>query len=102
MSPLLAEAYAAGKRAWTAGDATAAPLANNVLLDRDAARRRSDISALKSAVGACAMSEAIVPVSAMEGTFEWQCASGKVEGRVQRAPTRGLQLQVVDFREARP
>ena len=100
VSPLLAEAYAAGKRAWTAGDATAAPLANNVLLDRGAAQRRSDIAALKSKVGACAMGEPIAPVSAMEGTFEWSCASGKVRGRVQRAPTRGLALQVVDFREA--
>ena len=94
----LAEAYAAAKTAWKAGDATAAPLANNVLLDRDAARRRNDITTLKASVGNCAMTEPVRATSAMEGTFQWACANGKVAGRVQRAPTPTLSLQVLDFR----
>lgn len=93
----LAAAYAAAKAAWVAGDAEKAPLAVNVLLDRDAARRKADIATLKSAVGQCAMDEPIRPISAMEGTFVWNCASGKVSGRVQRAPTPKLSLQVLSF-----
>lgn len=93
----LAAAYAAAKTAWSAGDATAAPLANNVLLDRDAARRAREIAEVKADVGTCAMAEPIKPVSAMEGTFRWHCEKGHVVGRVQRAPTPGLSLQVIDF-----
>jgi D-alanyl-D-alanine-carboxypeptidase/D-alanyl-D-alanine-endopeptidase len=36
-------------------------------------------------------------VSAMEGKFEWACEKGKVLGRVQRAPTAKVELQVIDF-----
>lgn len=96
----LTEAYAAAKAAWIAGNAETAPLANNVLLDRDAARRRADIAAAKAVVGGCPMNEPIVPMSAMEGTFRWACASGTIVGRVQRAPTPALSLQVLDFRPA--
>jgi hypothetical protein len=46
------------------------------------------------------MSEVIRPISAMEGTFVWACEKGRVAGRVQRAPTPQLSLQVVDFRAA--
>ncbi|KQN26905.1 penicillin-binding protein [Sphingomonas sp. Leaf33] len=97
----LAAAYATAKTAWTAGDATAAPLANNVLLDRDATRRARDIADAKTDVGACAMSEAIRPISAMEGTFDWHCERGHIAGRIQRAPTPVLSLQVLDFRLVR-
>jgi len=93
----LERAYAAAKVAWRAGDATRAPLAVNVLLDRDAARRRFDIAALKGQVGECSAAEPIQPISAMEGTFAWTCAKGRVVGRVQRAPTPTLSLQVLDF-----
>jgi len=93
----LAGAYAAARRAWIAGDATAAPLAVNVLLDRDAARRRAEIAAVKAQVGDCPADQAINPLSAMEGTFLWSCARGRVAGRVQRAPTPALSLQVLDF-----
>lgn len=97
VAPSLAVAYDAAKAAWSAGDPAKAPLAVNVALDRDLARRRADIAQAKAAVGACAMSEAIRPISAMEGVFEWTCATGKVRGRVQRAPTPDLSLQVLDF-----
>lgn len=97
VSPGLAAAYASAKAAWTAGDAERAPLAVNVLLDRTAARRRQEIAELKAAVGACAMAEPIRPVSAMEGTYEWRCERGRILGRVQRAPTAALSLQVLDY-----
>lgn len=94
----LAAAYAVAKTAWTAGDATRAPLANNVLLDRDAARRAREIVDAKAQVGTCTMSEPIRPISAMEGVFDWHCERGHIAGRVQRAPTPDLSLQVIDFR----
>lgn len=94
----LAAAYAAAKSVWNASDPERAPLAVNVPLDRDLARRRRELTALKASAGACAMAEPIKPISAMEGKFEWACARGRIEGRVQRAPTPELSLQVVDFR----
>ncbi|WEK42237.1 MAG: serine hydrolase [Candidatus Sphingomonas colombiensis] len=94
----LADAYHAAKASWRSGDPASAPLAMNVPLDRDLSRRRSDIAALKTKVGACTMEEPIAPVSAMEGTFVWKCATGEVSGRVQRAPTPALSLQVIDFK----
>ncbi len=90
-------AYDAARKAWREGDARAAPLAGNVLLDRDAARRRAEIAGLKQAVGACPMAEPIVATSAMEGQFVWTCATGTIAGRVQRAPTPKLSLQALDF-----
>ncbi|MHA6722936.1 serine hydrolase domain-containing protein [Sphingomonas sp. RS2018] len=96
----LSAAYAAAKTAWTAGDAERAPLAVNVLLDRDAVRRRGEIAEVKAKVGTCAMSEAIRPISAMEGTFVWTCERGRVAGRVQRSPTPVMSLQVLDFTAA--
>ncbi len=95
----LAEAYALAKAVWISGDPARAPLAGNVAMDRDLARRAKDIAELKAKVGACAMGEPVVPISAMEGTFSWSCAAGKVAGRVQRAPLAALQLQVISFRE---
>jgi len=93
----LERAYAVARLAWRAGDATRAPLAMNVLLDRDAARRRAEITSLKDRVGECPATEPMRPISAMEGTFAWTCAKGRVVGRVQRAPTPELSLQVLDF-----
>lgn len=93
----LADAYAFAIKAWETGDPEAAPLAINVALDRDIADRKADIAALKQDVGICETGTAIVPISAMEGTFEWACANGTVRGRIQRAPTVTMQLQVLDF-----
>ena len=93
----LAEAYAFAIKAWDSGDPQAAPLAVNVALDRDIADRKADIAALRKEVGTCDTGAPIVPISAMEGTFEWACDNGSVRGRIQRAPTVTMQLQVLDF-----
>ncbi|WP_435417368.1 serine hydrolase domain-containing protein [Parerythrobacter aurantius] len=93
----LAEAYALAVKAWDSGDPLAAPLAVNVALDRDIADRKADIAALKQEVGPCDTGAAIAPISAMEGTFEWSCEKGAVRGRIQRAPTVTIELQVLDF-----
>ncbi|MCD2316128.1 beta-lactamase family protein [Sphingomonas sp. IC-11] len=96
----LARAYDIARDVWKRGDPARAPLANNVALDRDLARRRKDIVELKERVGACRTDAPIMPISAMEGTFTWTCANGNVAGRVQRAPTPALSLQVLSFTAA--
>lgn len=94
----LAAAYAFGKTVWASGDPETAPLANNVALDKDIADRKAEIAALKVEVGSCDTEAPIIATSAMEGTFEWHCERGSIAGRVQRAPTSAMQLQVVSFR----
>ena len=102
VSPALAAAYSAAKAVWRAQDIIAAPLANNVLMDHDRAAWARMIGEVKTAVGACAGTEAVVPISAMEGKFSWACSHGRVDGRVQRAPTPTLTLQALEFAAARP
>ncbi len=94
----LAEAYLQATRAWVGGRLDDLPLANNVALDRDLDRREREIAEIKKSAGTCARFEPIVAISAMEGTFTWTCTSGKVTGRVQRAPLVRLKLQVLDFK----
>lgn len=102
VTPDLAASYEAARRVWTSGDIAAAPLANNMLMDRDAASWKSRLAALKAEVGACAATEAIAPISAVEGRFTWTCAHGGVTGRVQRAPTREFLVQALEFSPAAP
>ena len=98
----LAKAYDAAKSVWQNGSIEAAPLANNVLLDRDSAAWAKGLADLKATVGACSAVEPVVPVSAMEGKFAWSCAHGRVTGRVQRAPTQALAIQALEFNPAAP
>ena len=102
ISPGLAAAYDAARAVWRAGAIDAAPLANNVLMDRDAKGWAKLIDGLKATVGACAAEEAVTPVSAMEGKFAWTCEHGRVTGRVQRAPTPAIALQALEFDAAAP
>ena len=102
VSPGLAEAYAAAKAVWARGDVTGAPLADNFLMDRDAERWKAEIARVKRDVGACAATEEIAPISAMEGNFTWSCATGKLRGRVQRAPTPEVTIQALSYAVATP
>ncbi|MFA9201536.1 MAG: serine hydrolase domain-containing protein [Cypionkella sp.] len=97
VSVALARAYALAKRAWVAGSLDGLPLAGNVALDKDLPRRARELAEIKRQVGECPLTEAIAPVTAMEGRFTWACAGGSVTGRVLRAPTADFQLQVLDF-----
>ena len=98
----LTTAYDAARAVWRAGDINAAPLANNVLLDRDAAKWKTLLAGVKAEVGACQMDEAIAPISAVEGRFTWDCEHGRVTGRVQRAPTQKVTIQALEFAPAAP
>ena len=98
----LASAYDQARAIWKSADINAAPLANNVLLDRDAAAWKTLIVDLQAEVGACPANEAVTPISAMEGKFTWNCDHGRVTGRVQLAPTRSPSIQALEFSAATP
>ncbi|MEO7635085.1 MAG: serine hydrolase domain-containing protein [Sphingomicrobium sp.] len=98
----LNSAYTAAKAVWRSADITAAPLANNVLMDHDRAAWAKMIGDVKAQAGDCPASEPIVPISAMEGKFSWACSHGRVDGRVQRAPTAAITLQALEFAPAKP
>lgn len=98
----LAAAYTAAQAVWRAGDIKAAPLANNMLMDRDAPAWRKMLAGVKAEVGACPAGEAITPISAMEGKFSWSCEHGRISGRVQRAPTPAVTIQALEYAAARP
>jgi len=93
----LAAAYDSARAVWRQGKISAAPLANNMLMDHDAADWAAMIARVKAEVGECAAVEPVTPVSAMEGRFRWTCAHGRVSGRVQRAPTQALTIQALEF-----
>lgn len=97
VSPGLAAVYDAARAVWRVGAITAAPLANNVLLDRDEAAWSRQLASLKSQVGECPAGEPIDPLSAMEGLFEWACERGAVVGRVQRSPELEVRIQALEF-----
>lgn len=98
----LAAAYNAARAVWRTGDIEAAPLGDNVLLDRTAERWAKLLKDIKTEVGDCPATEAIEPVSAMEGTFVWTCSSGRVQGRVQRTPNLNVEIQALSFITAQP
>jgi CubicO group peptidase (beta-lactamase class C family) len=102
VSPGLATTYAAARAVWATGDILAAPLANNMLMDRDVAAWKKTISGLKEEAGTCNTGESIKPISAMEGRFTWTCEHGRISGRVQRAPTPGITIQALEFAPAAP
>jgi len=102
VSPELGAAYVAAKTVWRTQDVTAVAIANNVLMDHDRAAWAKMIGDVKSDVGACSADEAIKPVSALEGRFTWTCSHGRVEGRVQLAPTRQPAIQALEFPPAKP
>lgn len=96
----LAKAYLAAKRVYSKGDITLAPQAMNMPMDKDAAHWKAELAATRSAVGACQMEEGIEPISAMEGFFHWTCEHGRINGRVQRAPTPELSIQALSYQVA--
>ena len=102
VNPGLAAAYDAARAVWRTGDITAAALANNMVMDRDAAAWKALLTSVAAEVGVCRGDEAIVPVSAMEGRFNWTCEHGRIAGRVQRAPTPAVTIQALEYAPAQP
>ena len=98
----LASAYDSARAVWRSGDIASAPLANNMLMDHDAAAWKKIVGDVKAEVGDCPATELLKPISAMEGTFSWRCTRGRVEGRVQRAPTPAITIQALTYQVAKP
>jgi serine-type D-Ala-D-Ala carboxypeptidase/endopeptidase len=98
----LASAYEGARAVWRSGNIGSAPLANNMLMDRDVAAWAKLISGAKAEVGECPAREPVKPLSAMEGRFTWECSHGRIEGRVQRAPTPAVTIQALELTPARP
>lgn len=98
----LAAAYDAARAVWRAGSIEVAPLAGNMLMDRDATAWKVVLAERRKDVGTCTAAEPVTPISAMEGSFQWTCEHGRIAGRVQRAPTPVVQLQALEFEAAEP
>jgi CubicO group peptidase (beta-lactamase class C family) len=99
-SDRLQQGYALARTIWRAGDVQAAQtgLAMNFLMDRDAAHWRAELARLRAEAGACAADEAVMPATAMEGSFIWRCERARIEGHLLLAPTPAVALQGLEFR----
>jgi D-alanyl-D-alanine-carboxypeptidase/D-alanyl-D-alanine-endopeptidase len=104
VSDRLARGYAIARSIWRAGDVEAAKpgLAMNFLMDRDAAHWRAELARLQAETGACAADEAVIPATAMEGSFVWRCERARIEGHLLLAPTPDIALQALEFRVTEP
>jgi hypothetical protein len=71
-------------------------------MDADAAHWARDLAGYKAQVGACAMTEAPQPKSAMAANFNWTCEHGRVSGSLLLAPTRDVALQSLSFEVLTP
>ena len=98
-SAAVTKGYALARQIWTAGSVSGvkAGLAMNFLLDEDEAHWARDLAEDKAQVGACAMTEAPQPKSAMAATFNWTCEHGRVSGSLLLAPTPDVALQSLSF-----
>ena len=99
VSQSLAAAYAAAGSMYRAGDVAAAGnlLAMNFLMDRSAANWRAEFARLNGHVGDCRTNSPVQPTGALSGTFQWQCARGKLDGQLLLAPTNPAGIQALRF-----
>lgn len=104
ISDALATAYEAVARMYASGDVTAAGdvLAMNFFLDRSAEGWARDLASLKSEVGDCGSSDAMVATGALSGEFTWRCEHGRVRGSLLLAPTNPPGIQALSLVRATP
>jgi hypothetical protein len=104
VSQSLTAAYSAAGSMFRSGDVAAAGklLAINFLMDRSAANWRTEFARLKGQVGDCRTNSPIQPTGALSGTFQWQCARGKLDGQLLLAPTNPAGIQALRFTIAAP
>jgi hypothetical protein len=100
LSPTLARLLDPMHRLFTSGDVTSitANLAVNFLMDRDAAHRAADITAIKAKSGPCPAPPGVRAQGALEGDYLWHCQNGTLIARALLAPTRTPQIQALDWR----
>ena len=104
VSPAVAEAYAAAKAAYAAGNRgpLEGKLAMNFLMDRSAANWAAEFAELKEAVGECPADEPLAPMGAMSTAFRLNCEKGKLDGVLLLAPTTPATVQALRFRVVPP
>lgn len=102
VSPAVADAFAAARAAYAAGDLTPldGKLAMNFLLDRSAANWAAELAKLKDQVGACPTAEPLAPTGAMATAFRLNCEKGKLDGMLLLAPTTPVTIQALRLRVA--
>jgi len=104
VSPAIADAYAAARAAYAAGDLgpLRGKLAMNFLLDRSAENWAAEFSRLKAEVGACPAAEPLAPTGAMSAAFRLDCEKGKLDGVLLLAPTTPATIQALRLRVVPP
>ncbi|MBO9697736.1 MAG: beta-lactamase family protein [Sphingopyxis sp.] len=104
VSAAIAEAYAAARAAYAAGDLgpLQGRLAMNFLLDRSADNWKAEFAKLKAEVGECPADEPLAPTGAMSAAFRLDCEKGKLDGQLLLAPTKPSAVQALRFRVAPP
>lgn len=104
VSPAVAQAYAAAKAAYAAGNLgpLQGRLAMNFLMDRSAENWAAELAALKEEVGECPADEPLAPMGAMSTAFRLNCEKGKIDGLLLLAPTTPATVQALRFRVVPP
>jgi hypothetical protein len=77
-------------------------LAMNFLLDRSAEGWAGHLESLKSEVGDCETSDAVVATGALSGDFTWRCDHGRLRGSLLLAPTYPPGIQALSLVRATP
>lgn len=104
VSDALASAYDAVARMYASGEVNSAGdmLAMNFLLDRAVEGWARQLANLKSEVGNCETSDAIVATGALSGDFTWRCEHGRLRGSLLLAPTNPPRIQSLSLVRAAP
>lgn len=89
---VVAQIYAAGSI-----NAAPAALADNLLLDRSAAKRDQDVAALRAKLGACRANSEMDVRHALSAVMRYPCERGTLIATVLLAPVREPSLQELDF-----
>ncbi len=75
-------------------------LAMNVLLDRDAARRNAEVTALKAKLGSCRAASPIRSANTLSGLLTFPCERGSLVAMVTLAPVTPVAFQTLEFSAA--
>lgn len=102
VSPAVAEAFAAARAAYAAGNIgpLKGRLAMNFLMDRSAANWAAELALLKDRLGACPDAEPLAPLGALSTAFRLNCEKGKLDGMLLLAPTTPATIQALRLRAA--
>jgi CubicO group peptidase (beta-lactamase class C family) len=98
-SARLEQMQAAARAAYAAGnfEPLAGMIGSNLPLDRSLEDRTAELVRLKAQLGDCPTAEPMFASGESTTVFRWNCARGKLDGRMSLAPLGPPQLQVLDF-----